>query len=60
MLDEREGEVPAEELHLAFNRKPVLQRIAVVIAGPLASGQCRTAGQPGAGGSGLLVPVPFR
>jgi regulator of sigma E protease len=37
MLDEREGEVPAEELHLAFNRKPVLQRIAVVIAGPLAN-----------------------
>ena len=37
MLDEREGEVPAEELGLAFNRKPVLQRIAVVIAGPLAN-----------------------
>jgi regulator of sigma E protease len=37
MLDEREGEVPAEELHLAFNRKPVLQRIAVVSAGPLAN-----------------------
>lgn len=37
MLDEREGEVPAEELHRAFNRKPVLQRIAVVAAGPLAN-----------------------
>ena len=37
MLDEREGEVPAEELHAAFNRKPVLQRIAVVSAGPLAN-----------------------
>lgn len=37
MLDEREGDVPATEQHLAFNRKPVLQRIAVVAAGPLAN-----------------------
>ena len=37
MLDEREGEVPAGELEQAFNRKPVLQRIAVVSAGPLAN-----------------------
>ncbi len=37
MLDEREGEVPAAELERAFNRKPVLQRIAVVSAGPLAN-----------------------
>jgi regulator of sigma E protease len=37
MLDEREGEVPAAEHDLAFNRKPVLQRIAIVSAGPLAN-----------------------
>ena len=37
MLDEREGEVPAAQLHRAFNRKPALQRIAVVSAGPLAN-----------------------
>jgi regulator of sigma E protease len=37
MLDEREGEVPPEQLEQAFNRKPVLQRIAVVAAGPLAN-----------------------
>ncbi len=37
MLDEREGEVPEELLQQAFNRKPVLQRIAVVAAGPLAN-----------------------
>jgi regulator of sigma E protease len=37
MLDEREGEVAPEELDQAFNRKPVLQRIAVVAAGPLAN-----------------------
>ena len=37
MLDEREGEVSPEELDMAFNRKSVLQRIAVVGAGPLAN-----------------------
>lgn len=37
MLDEREGEVPAELLDQAFTRKPVLARIAVVAAGPLAN-----------------------
>jgi len=37
MLDEREGEVPDSELHRAFNRKSVLQRIAVVSAGPIAN-----------------------
>lgn len=37
MLDEREGEVAPDELSQAFNRKPVLQRIAVVAAGPLAN-----------------------
>jgi regulator of sigma E protease len=37
MLDEREGEVPEELLKQAFNRKPVLQRIAVVAAGPAAN-----------------------
>ncbi len=37
MLDEREGEVQPEELHLAFNRQPVLKRMAIVVAGPLAN-----------------------
>jgi len=35
MLDEREGDVPAEERHAAFNTKPLWQRMAVVAAGPL-------------------------
>src|SRR3954466_12564367 len=35
MLDEREGEVPAAELHRAFNRQSVWKRFAIVIAGPL-------------------------
>ncbi len=37
MLDEREGEVAPGELSMAFNRKPVLQRMAIVVAGPLAN-----------------------
>lgn len=37
MLDEREGEVPPEELHLAFNRQAVSKRIAIVAAGPIAN-----------------------
>lgn len=37
MLDEREGEVPAEEAHRAFNRRPVWARIAVLAAGPAAN-----------------------
>lgn len=35
MLDEREGDVPQEQLSQAFNRKPVMDRIAIVFAGPL-------------------------
>lgn len=37
MLDEREGEVRAEELNRAFNRQPVGRRFAIVAAGPLAN-----------------------
>ena len=37
MLDEHEGEVPEAELSRAFNRKPVLQRMAIVVAGPVAN-----------------------
>ncbi len=35
MVDEREGEVAAEDLDKAFNRKPVSTRIAIVAAGPI-------------------------
>lgn len=37
MLDEREGPVPPEERHLAFNTQPLASRAAVVAAGPLAN-----------------------
>jgi regulator of sigma E protease len=34
MLDEREGPVAEHERHRAFNRRPIPQRIAVLLAGP--------------------------
>ncbi len=37
MLDEHEGEVAEHELPRAFNRKPVLQRMAIVVSGPIAN-----------------------
>ncbi len=37
MLDEREAPVDARELDRAFNRKPLLQRSAIVVAGPVAN-----------------------
>ncbi len=35
MLDESEGKVPADELHLAYNQQPIYKRFLIVIAGPL-------------------------
>jgi regulator of sigma E protease len=35
MLDEREGEVPKEELYLAYNRQPIYKQFLIVCAGPL-------------------------
>lgn len=37
MLDEREGEVPAHERHLAFNTQPLFRRALIVAAGPVAN-----------------------
>ena len=37
MLDEREGDVPAEQLGETFNRKSVAARAAIVAAGPFAN-----------------------
>jgi regulator of sigma E protease len=37
MLDEREGPVPVEEQHLAFNTQPLRSRVAIVAAGPIAN-----------------------
>src|SRR6202051_24503 len=34
LLDEREAEVDPAELHRSFTRRPVLHRIAVLLAGP--------------------------
>ena len=37
MLDETEGPVPPEEMHLTYNRQPLISRIAVIIAGPFSN-----------------------
>lgn len=37
MLDEREADVPAADRAVAFNNRPVGQRIAIVAAGPIAN-----------------------
>ena len=37
MLDEREGPVAPQERDMAFNRKPLAQRAAIVAAGPVAN-----------------------
>ncbi len=37
MLDEAEFEVDPADVHRAFNRKPVLQRMAIAAAGPVAN-----------------------
>jgi regulator of sigma E protease len=37
LLDERDGPVPAGEEHRAFNRRPPIARIAVLLAGPVAN-----------------------
>jgi regulator of sigma E protease len=37
MLDEREGPVPPEERHRAFNTQPLRSRAAIVAAGPIAN-----------------------
>src|SRR5580658_4229317 len=34
LLDEREGDVAPAELHRSFTRRPIPQRIAVLVAGP--------------------------
>jgi regulator of sigma E protease len=34
LLDEREGDVQPAELHRSFTRRPILHRIAVLLAGP--------------------------
>lgn len=37
MLDEREGDVPADQLSQAFTQKSPLQKIAIALAGPVAN-----------------------
>eukprot|EP01034_Spumella_vulgaris_P042305 gene42305-52454_t len=54
MLDEREGEVPADQLDQSFNRKSVRQRIAIVAAGPIANFLLRMDGRSA---GAMVVPA---
>lgn len=58
MLDEREGEVPADQLDQSFNRKTVGQRIAIVAAGPIANFMLAMAFFLGAGNDGQPTSAP--
>lgn len=40
MLDETEGNVPKEELHLAYNIQPFYKKFLIVVAGPLTNIIC--------------------
>src|SRR5690606_5675795 len=57
-LDEREAPVPEDQLHQAFNRKPVLQRIAIVAAGPVANFLFAIAAYWGMCGWGVQAVAP--
>jgi regulator of sigma E protease len=35
LLDQHEGQVAKQELHLAFNRQPVYKRMLIIVAGPV-------------------------
>lgn len=40
MLDENEGEVPKNQLHLAYNRQPFYKKFLIVLAGPMTNIFC--------------------
>lgn len=59
MLDEREAPVPERLRHEAFNTRPVRQRIAIVLAGPLANLILAVVLYAGLGMVGGTVRVPY-
>jgi regulator of sigma E protease len=59
MLDEREGPVAPGERHLAFNRRPLSARAAIVFAGPLANLLLAVLLYAGAAWIGALEPAPL-
>lgn len=58
MLDEREAPVSADELHQAFNRKPLAARALIVLAGPLANLTLAAFLYAVVQWSGVLLPAP--
>ncbi|MFY0676644.1 MAG: sigma E protease regulator RseP [Neptuniibacter sp.] len=58
MLDEREGDVDPSEQAYAFNRKPVLQRIMIVAAGPIVNLLFAVLAYWCMYGLGVTTPIP--
>lgn len=58
-VDEREGDVAAEDLPYAFNRAPVWKRILIVLAGPMANFLLAIMLYAGVYMMGIAVSKPF-
>ena len=60
MLDEREGPVAPNERHMAFNRKPLAQRAAIVAAGSAIGGYLAgsSSSNSGSAANGASVNCP--
>jgi regulator of sigma E protease len=59
MLDEREGPVPADERHRAFNTQPLKSRAAIVAAGPAANLLLAILLYAGVNWIGVQEPLPI-
>jgi len=59
MLDEREAPVPERLRHEAFNTRPIPQRIAIVLAGPLANLILAVVLYAGLGMFGGTIRIPY-
>ena len=59
MLDEREAPVPERLRHEAFNTRPIPQRIAIVLAGPLANLVLAVALYAGLAMWGGTIRIPY-
>jgi regulator of sigma E protease len=59
MLDEREGPVESHERTMAFNTQPLLSKVSIVLAGPLANFMLAVALYSGVHWTGMELPLPI-
>ncbi len=57
MLDERDGTVPPDQVHRAFNTQPLRSRVLIVVAGPLANLLLAVALYTGVNWAGVQEPT---